>query len=93
MMKDVTMELAQILMVKVCHQGVVIFSKIPPLTLLPLAQARRLGSKRAKERNRAGYTATSCGCVGRGRNACFLTFRLVSTDEPTGRPTDGQSPL
>ena len=33
MMKDVTMELAQILMVKVCHQGVVIFSKIPPLTL------------------------------------------------------------
>ena len=32
MMKDVTMELAQILMVKVCHQGVVIFSKIPPLT-------------------------------------------------------------
>ena len=26
--------------------------------------------------NEAGYTATSCGRVGRGGNACFHTFEL-----------------
>ena len=40
-------------------------------------------------RNKAGYTATSCGRVGRSGNARFHTFRLVLTDGPTDRPTDG----
>ena len=47
--------------------------------------------------NKAGYTATSCGRVGRGGNARFHTFRLVLTEGPTDRPTDqrtdGQSLL
>ena len=38
--------------------------------------------------NKAGYTATSCGRVGRSGNARFHTFRLVLTDGPTDRPTD-----
>ena len=38
--------------------------------------------------NKAGYTAISCGRVGRGGNARFLTFRLLSTDRPTDQPTD-----
>ena len=44
--------------------------------------------------NKAGYTATSCGRVGRGGNARFPTFQLERdgpTDRPTDRPTDGQS--
>ena len=44
--------------------------------------------------NKAGYTAnTSCGRVGRGGNGRFHTFRLVLTDQPTDRRTDGQSLL
>ena len=51
--------------------------------------------------NKAGYTALSCGRVGRGGYACFLTFRLVLTDGPTegwtngpmDQQTDGQSLL
>ena len=42
--------------------------------------------------NKAGYTAISCGRVGRGGNARFPTFRLDGygpTDGPTDRPTDG----
>ena len=43
-------------------------------------------------KNKAGYTAnTSCGRVGRGGNACFHTFRLVFTDRPTDRLTDGRT--
>ena len=45
-------------------------------------------------RNKAGYTAISCGRVGRGGNACFPTFRLEHdgpTDGPTDRPTDGRT--
>ena len=41
-----------------------------------------------KETNKAGYTATSCGQVGRGGNARFHTFRLVLTDRRTDRQTD-----
>ena len=41
--------------------------------------------------NKAGYTATSCGQVGRGGNARFPTFRLVSTDGPTDGPMDGRT--
>ena len=41
--------------------------------------------------NKAGYTATSCGRVGRGGNARFHTFRLVVTDGPTDGPTDGRT--
>ena len=40
--------------------------------------------------NKAGYTATSCGRVGTSGNARFHTFRLVVTDGPTNRRTDGQ---
>ena len=51
-------------------------------------------------KNKAGYTATSCGRVGRGGNAHFPTFQL-ELDRPTNRPTnqptngwtDGQSLL
>ena len=60
MMKDVTMELAQILMVKVCHQGVVIFSKIPPLTLLPLASIGRPGQRK---RNKNVRNRRNCALV------------------------------
>ena len=45
-------------------------------------------------KNKAGYTAISCGRVGRGGNARFLTFRLDGygrTDGPTDRPTDKAS--
>ena len=42
--------------------------------------------------NKAGYTAISCGRVGRGGNARFPTFRLDGYG-PTDRPTDGQSLL
>ena len=38
--------------------------------------------------NKAGYTATSCGQVGRGGNARFHTFRLVVTDRRTDGRTD-----
>ena len=41
-----------------------------------------------KETNKAGYTTTSCGQVGRGGNARFHTFRLVLTDRRTDRRTD-----
>ena len=39
-------------------------------------------------RNKAGYTATSCGRVGRGGNARFPTFQLDHLYGPTNRPTD-----
>ena len=42
-------------------------------------------------KNKAGYTAISCGRVGSGGNARVPTFRLVSTDRPTDRPTDGRT--
>ena len=43
-------------------------------------------------KNKAGYTATSCGWVGRGGNARFPTFRLDGYGR-TDLPTDGQSLL
>ena len=43
-------------------------------------------------KNKAGYTAnTSCGRVGRGGYAHFHTFRLVFTDRPTNRRTNGRT--
>ena len=44
--------------------------------------------------NKAGYTAISCGRVGRGGYARFPTFQLEHdgpTDQPTDRPTDGRT--
>ena len=41
-----------------------------------------------KKLNKAGYTATSCGRVGRGGKARFHTFRLVVTDARMDRRTD-----
>ena len=44
--------------------------------------------------NKAGYTATSCGRVGRGGNARFPTCRLDGygrTDRRTDRRTDGRT--
>ena len=41
--------------------------------------------------NKAGYTATRCGRVGRGGNARFPTLQLErdgQTDRPTNQPTD-----
>ena len=53
-----------------------------------------------KNPHKAGYTATSCGRVGRGGNARFPTFQLEHdgptnqpTDRLTNRRTDGQSLL
>ena len=50
--------------------------------------------------NKAGYTAISCGRVGRGGNTRFPTFQLERdgpTNQPTNRPTnqrtDGQGLL
>ena len=43
-------------------------------------------------KNKAGYTAISCGRVGRGGKARFPTFRLDGYGR-TDRPTDGQSLL
>ena len=53
---------------------------------LPLAERER--------ENKAGYTAISCGRVGRGGNARFPTFQLERdgpTDRPTDQPTDGRT--
>ena len=51
--------------------------------------------KEKNKRNKAGYTATSCGRVGRGGNARFPTFRLDHlygpTNQPTNQPTDGRT--
>ena len=48
--------------------------------------------KQCERENKAGYTANiSCGRVGRGGNARFHTFRLVLTDGPTDRRTDGRT--
>ena len=47
-------------------------------------------------KNKAGYTATSCGRVGRSGNARFPTFGLDGygpTDRRTDGRTDGQSLL
>ena len=47
-------------------------------------------------KNKAGYTATSCGRVGRGGNARFHTFELDyyrRADGWTDQRTDGQSLL
>ena len=44
-----------------------------------------------QQKNKAGYTATSCGRVGRGGNARFPTFRLVLTDRRTDGWTDKAS--
>ena len=52
--------------------------------------------KTSKLANKAGYTAISCGRVGRGGNTRFPTFQLERdrpTNQPTDRPTDGQSLL
>ena len=46
------------------------------------------------EKNKAGYTAISCGRVGRGGNTRFPIFQLERdgpTDRPTNQPTDGRT--
>ena len=57
---------------------------------------REKGKVKSKK-NKAGYTAnTSCGPVGRGRNAGFPTFQLDDpgrTNGPMDGRTDGQSLL
>ena len=50
--------------------------------------------ERTERKNKSGYTATSCGRVGRGGNARFPTFRLDHygrTDRRTDRWTDKDS--
>ena len=42
---------------------------------------------RIKVRNKAGYTAISCGRVGMGGNTRFPTYQL-ERDGPTNQPTD-----
>ena len=44
--------------------------------------------------NKAGYTAISCGRMGRGGNTRFPTFQLERdgpTDQPTDQPTNGRT--
>ena len=72
-----------------------IYSKSAPgkisLSIVLVLYTYEIG-KTAK--NKAGYTAISCGRVGRGRNARFPTFRLDGygrTDGPTDRWTDRQT--
>ena len=61
-------------------------------------QNKRLTKKKTKKKqkkNKAGYKATSCGRVGRGRYARFPTFRLNHlygrTNGWMDRRTDGQT--
>ena len=56
-------------------------------SLLPLSVNYESNDDKDKG-NKAGYTATSCGWVGRGENARFPTFQL-ERDKPTNRQTDG----
>ena len=44
-------------------------------------------------RNKAGYTATSCGRVGRGRDARFPTFRLDHFERTDGQMDGRTKPL
>ncbi|MEE3023069.1 MAG: hypothetical protein VX367_10725 [SAR324 cluster bacterium] len=50
-----------------------------------------------KKNNKAGYTATSCGRLGRGAFSHFSLRSPLRTnrpiDRPTYRPTDGQKLL
>ena len=48
------------------------------------------GRKSMEIENQAGYTATSCGRLGRGGNARFPTFQF-ERDGPTDQPTDGRT--
>ena len=50
-------------------------------------------NKPTKKHNKAGYTGTSCGLVGRSKNMLCHIFRLMLTDEPTDGRTDEQSLL
>ena len=52
--------------------------------------SQRRWSQRMDEMNKAGYTASSCGRVGRGGNARFPIFRLVGYGLMDGR-TDGRT--
>ena len=56
-----------------------------------VGQNCRSSSAKTAQFNKAGYTATSCGWVGRGGNARFPTFQLErdrQTDRPTNQQTD-----
>ena len=69
---------------------------IRPLSLLFDVRIKFLSLVCAHSINKAGFTATSCGRVGRGGNARFPTFQLERdgpTNQPTNGPTDGQSLL
>ena len=47
-----------------------------------------------KGKNKARYTAISCGRVGRGGNTRFPTFQLERdgpTNQPTNQPTNGRT--
>ena len=56
-------------------------------SLLPLSVNYKSNDDEDKG-NKAGYTATSCGWVGRGENARFLLFNSSVTNLPTEGPTD-----
>ena len=60
-------------------------TKIRPANIIEIFSRE----KKTEKRNKAGYTAISCGRVGRGGNARFHTFRLMLTDGPTDGRTDG----
>ena len=69
--------------------GLVLISEIIHLPFF-----RKKSKRISRKRNKTGYTATSCGRVGKGRNAHFPTFRLDGygrTDGQTDRRTDQAS--
>ena len=62
----------------------------PRLHKLGLNSKRK--TRKNERKNKAGYTATSCGRVGRGGNTRLYTFQLDGYGRTDGR-TDGQSLL
>ena len=55
---------------------------------------RGTAAQMSGKKNKARYSATTCGQVGRGGNARFPTFRLDlhgPTDQQTDGPTDKAS--
>ena len=61
------------------------------LRLTKIVNALEPRPSKRNEPNKTGYTATSCGRVGRGGNARFPTFRLDHLYGPTNQPTDGRT--
>ena len=67
---------------------VIKFQKISQFLILEVLVLVLFNQLEDEPENKAGYTATSCGQVGRGGNACFPTIKDGWTNGPTDGPTD-----